>query len=100
MAGSPKIGNPTASVLSYVSTILYLGPKRVFVYSNDHPPAHVHVSSAGSMAKFELNCEGGPVVCVSSRGYSDPEITGIRKELETLLRTLCIFWKDNYGDYT
>jgi len=83
-----------------MATITRLGSKRVFVYSNDHPPAHVHVADSGCTAKFELNCTSGPVVCVSSRGYSESEVNWIRKELEGLLPTLCGYWKDHYGNYT
>lgn len=87
--------------LSYMSTIINLNGKRYFTYSNDHPPAHVHVSSNGNKAKFELNCCHGPVVCVKARtkGYSDTELTAIRKEVEGMLGTCCQHWKDNHGEF-
>jgi len=35
-------------------TLFWVGPYRVTVYVNDHPPAHVHAIGSGGSAKFEL----------------------------------------------
>lgn len=83
-----------------MATITYLNGKRVFTYSNEHVPAHAHVSSNGFLAKFELNCYSGPVECVKSRGYSDPELNEIRRELAGVLRLCCDHWRNTYGAFT
>ena len=44
-----------------VATVLRYGKTRVVVYSNDHPPAHVHAVGPGGRARFVLNCPDGPV---------------------------------------
>lgn len=73
-----------------------LNGRRVFWYSNEHDPAHVHVESGGCEAKFELNCPDGPVECVKI--YKPPmpshEVRKIEKELEPRIAELCQSWKD------
>lgn len=83
-----------------MGTIIALNGRRYFTYSNDHPPAHVHVSSASGKAKFELNCPTGPVQCVTAqRGYGDPELNAIARQITQMLDVCCKHWKDHHGDY-
>jgi hypothetical protein len=63
-------------------------------------PAHVHVSSGSCVAKFELNCYQGPIVCVKVRGFAEHEVNTIRKELTAILRDLCDYWRDTHGSFT
>lgn len=47
----------TASALTSVAimpTVLRIGPYRVIIFTNDHPPAHVHVARDGRMVKVGL----------------------------------------------
>lgn len=83
-----------------MSTITWLGSKRVFVYSNDHAPAHVHVTAGSCKAKFELNCPGGPIVCVQVKGFAEHEVSKIKRELAEILQRLCEHWRANYGSFT
>jgi hypothetical protein len=47
---------------STMTTVLRLNNIRVVIYTNDHPPAHVHaVRGNKARAKFVLNCPHGPV---------------------------------------
>lgn len=83
-----------------MATITTLNGKRYFTYSNEHAPAHVHVSTTKGKAKFELNCPRGPIECVTAqRGLSDPELNAINKEISSMLGMCCKHWKDNHGDY-
>jgi hypothetical protein len=41
-------------------TIKRIDGLRVMIYSNDHPPPHVHVIGADREAVFELHCPAGP----------------------------------------
>lgn len=85
---------------SYMATIINLNGRRYYTYSNDHPPAHVHVSTASGRAKFVINCPGGPVRCVkSARGFSDPELNAIKKEIAEMLSKCCQHWKDHHGAF-
>jgi hypothetical protein len=93
--------NPSGWVLSYMGTITRLNGRRYFTYSNDHPPAHVHVSNTNGKAKFELNCPTGPVRCVkAARNFSDRELNEIVKEVEGMLDACCQHWGVNHGAYT
>ena len=86
--------------LSYMGTITRLNGRRYFTYSNDHPPAHVHVSNANGKAKFELNCTAGPVRCVkAARRLSDQELLEMAREIEAMLAKCCQHWSLNHGAY-
>jgi len=51
-------------------TVLTIGNTRVVIYTNDHPPPHVHaVRRDGALAKPELNCPAGPVTLVEQSGF-------------------------------
>jgi len=65
---------------------------RVFIYSNDHDPAHVHVQKAENEAKFLLNCPKGPVTLASNRRFTRAEITMIEAELNSLVKEFCAEW--------
>jgi hypothetical protein len=83
-----------------MGTITRMNGRRYFTYSNDHPPAHVHVSCASGKAKFLLNCTTGPVECAkATRKFSDPELNEIIKEIEAMLTQCCAHWKANHGPY-
>lgn len=80
-------------------TILRLNGWRVHFYSNDHRPAHVHVSDANKECVFVLNCEEGPVVLHKNYGCSLVEVNWIETELTANLPNLCQQWRDFHGDY-
>jgi len=57
-------------------TALWVGPYRFFFYSNEgNEPPHVHVESAGKVAKVWLT----PVAVADSDGYSPREMNKIRE---------------------
>jgi hypothetical protein len=86
--------------LSYMATLRSLNGRRYFTYSNDHVPAHIHVSTASGKAKFELSCPSGPCKCVlAQRGLSDPELNSIRKEIDAMLSDCCLHWRTHHGPY-
>lgn len=70
---------------------------RVFVYPNDHVPAHVHVFGGGCEALFNLNCPAGPVELRENYGFSRRAIGGIRKALDDVVPLLCREWRKIHG---
>jgi hypothetical protein len=46
---------------------------RISVYSNDHPPPHVHVRKGDKVAKVTLS----PVQILSNRGFMESELREI-----------------------
>jgi len=70
-------------------------PYRFFFYSNESgEPAHVHVSRAGSAAKFWI----GPVSLASNGGFAAHELVKIKKliqENETIIRKA---WNDHFAE--
>lgn len=67
-------------------TVLRVGPHRFFFYSNEgHEPAHIHVETAGRVAKFWLN----PVELANFKGYNSSELNQL-SELVTENKSLFI----------
>jgi hypothetical protein len=71
---------------------------RIVVYSNDHPPAHVHALAAGREARFVLNCPDGPVELWDHVGpWKLAELNEIGGEIAERLAECCRTWKDIHG---
>jgi len=79
-------------------TVLRLGKVRVVIYSNDHPPPHVHaVKGDTARAKFNLNCPGGPVELVEQEGFKLTEIRQIGAAIAEDLTAICVKWSEIHG---
>ena len=78
-------------------TIPRLGGLRGVVYPNDHRPAHVHVIGSDKEAVFRLNCPVGPVELRENYGFSQSEVTAVRRELAGCLAALCKAWEQIHG---
>jgi hypothetical protein len=73
-----------------VPTVLTIRNIRVAIYSNDHPPPHVHaIRRGGALAKLQLNCPDGPVTLVGQTGFRAAEIAGIGMAVASVLPTMC-----------
>ena len=70
---------------------------RVFIPSNDHRPAHVHVVKAGDEAVFTLNCPGGPVSLRENYGFTAAQLGAIERELSPIVNALCARWEQIHG---
>jgi hypothetical protein len=71
------------------------GPYRFFIWSNElSEPAHVHVESGDSHAKFWLE----PVSLADSDGYNPREIARIHRLVEANRLDLRERWRDYFGD--
>lgn len=85
-----------------MSTVYRFDGLRVVMYSNDHPPAHVHVMGDGREVIFDLNCPDGPpeVRRVSRRDdLRSAEANRIRSALIGRLAQLCAKWRAIHGDH-
>lgn len=71
---------------------------RVFIPTNDHRPAHVHVAKAGNEAVFILHCPQGPVALRENYGFKPGEISAIERELNTIVEVLCPEWEIIHGE--
>lgn len=79
-------------------TVLRLGNIRVVIYSNDHPPPHVHaVKGDTARAKFNLNCPDGPVELVEQEGFKLAEIRHIGMAVAEELTAICRKWSEIHG---
>lgn len=71
---------------------------RVAVYSNDHPPAHVHVVGKGGDARFRLNCPDGPVELWDYHGdWTYAHIAELGREIADRLGACCERWREIHG---
>jgi hypothetical protein len=81
-----------------MATVLTLRNIRVVIYSNDHPPPHVHaIKRDGARAKFELNCPDGPVTLVEHIGFRSAEIVGVGTAVAANLANICAQWRVIHG---
>jgi hypothetical protein len=71
---------------------------RVFIYTNDHTPAHVHVTCAGKEAVFNLTCNHEDERKLrENKGFSRKEVNEIYAELITVMDELCASWREIHG---
>jgi len=79
-------------------TVLTLRNVRIVIYSNDHPPPHVHaIRAGGARAKFELNCPHGPVTLLDQDGFRRVDIVEIGAAVAAALPALCTKWREIHG---
>ena len=62
---------------------------RVVIYPKDHRPLHVHVVDGERSARFELLCDLGEVVLMSTVGFSHSEVSRVAIELQAKIGILC-----------
>lgn len=62
----------------------------VVIFPNDHPPAHVHVSSSENTARVQLE----PVKLMDSYGYTTREQRAIMKLVEDNLEACLAKWDE------
>ena len=72
---------------------------RVFIWSNDHRPAHVEVVKAEKLAVFILNCPQGPVSLREKYGFTSAQIGKIERELNPMVADLCAEWEIVHGKH-
>lgn len=79
-------------------TVLTLRSIRMAIYSNDHPPPHVHaIGRGGALAKFALNCPDGPVMLLEQFGFRAPEIAEIGAAVAAELPAIGRQWRPIHG---
>ena len=79
-------------------TVLTLRNIRVVIFTNDHPPPHVHAIKANlAAARFKLNCPGGPVELCDHEGFRRSELNEIAALVAEYLDLVCIKWREIHG---
>ena len=79
-------------------TILTLRKIRIAIYTNDHPPPHVHALKGNDAeARFKLNCSSGPVELWDFEGFKLAELNELGKLIDANLETVCAKWRDIHG---
>jgi hypothetical protein len=69
------------------------------IFTNDHRPAHVHVSEGPRQAVFELNCPSGPIHLRENYEFSLPDVNRLARLLQTQVAPLCAAWRAIHGDF-
>jgi hypothetical protein len=70
----------------------------VSVYSNDHPPPHVHVRGKGKEARFKLNRPEGPVELWDHKGdWKLSQLQEAGEEIAARLAACCDMWRKIHG---
>jgi len=81
-----------------VPTVLTVRNIRVAIYSNDHPPPHVHaIRRDGARATFGLNCPDGPVILLEQAGFRAADIAEVGRAVAAALPAICARWRAIHG---
>ncbi|WP_408253408.1 DUF4160 domain-containing protein [Paraburkholderia caledonica] len=80
-------------------TVIRYEGLRISIYTNDHPPPHVHVLGPNREAIFELNCPDGPVSLRESYNFSSRELQEVADLLTRGIPDLCKKWGEIHGDH-
>jgi len=79
-------------------TVLKLRNIRVAVYTNDHPPPHVHALTGNEAeARFVLNCLDGPPELWDYEGFKLAELNEIGALIAANLEFVCAKWREYHG---
>ena len=80
-----------------MALVFRIGALRVVVFTNDHPPPHVHVVGPDRTAKFALNAPDGPVALVEHIGFRIAELNTIAAEIARHYDACCAKWRTIHG---
>lgn len=70
----------------------------VVVYSNDHPPPHVHARGKDKDARFILACPEGPVELWDYAGkWTRQQLQSLGEEIAEKLTECCEKWEEIHG---
>lgn len=79
-------------------TVLTIRNIRVVIYTNDHPPPHVHaIKGNQAEARFKLNCPDGPVELWDHEGFRLSELNEIKAAITDNLADICLKWREIHG---
>lgn len=79
-------------------TIDRFGGNRVFFYSNEHLPAHVHIENGNGQAAFLLNCPDGPATLRDEPfGISESDANKLCKTVSESVAAYCDKWRQYFG---
>ena len=79
-------------------TVLTIRDIRIVIYSNDHPPPHVHaIRRDGAWARLRLNCPAGPVELMDQEGFRGAAIAALMHGVGARLPAICAKWRDIHG---
>ncbi|EGF93210.1 hypothetical protein ABI_16500 [Asticcacaulis biprosthecium C19] len=79
-------------------TVLTIRNIRVAIYTNDHPPPHVHALKGNQAeARFKLNCPEGPVELWDHEGFRLSELNEISAAITDHLGDICRKWREIHG---
>jgi hypothetical protein len=81
-----------------VPTILRFRSFRIVIYTDDHPPPHVHAVGPDGKAIFLLNCPTGPVLLREETYLTQAQVKALANFLSEHLELLCKAWEDIHGD--
>lgn len=71
---------------------------RVFFYSNEHKPAHVHIVNGDGQAAILLNCPDGPATLRDEPyGISASDANKLCRDVSESVSTYCKKWNQYFG---
>jgi hypothetical protein len=87
-------------VISLIAEGLPLsGGVKLYVYSNDHPPPHVHIKlSSHPDDKIRINLETGEYMDDAPRGLARKRLKGIQTAVRENHDVLASWWEKHHGD--
>jgi hypothetical protein len=71
---------------------------RIVIYSNDHPPAHVHAIGPECDARIALGEEGEHPRLMTNDGLTRAELEEVLTEIGEQVDVLRLRWREIHGD--
>ena len=71
---------------------------RIVIYSNDHPPAHVHAIGPECEARIALGRVGEHPRLMTNDGLTRVELEEILTEIGDQIEVLRLRWREIHGD--
>jgi hypothetical protein len=70
----------------------------VFIFYDDHPPPHVHVTGPDGEVVFMLNCPNGPLeIREQTRKLTDSIVRKLARAITPEIQRLCAMWRTIHG---
>lgn len=81
-----------------VPTVLTVRNIRVVIFTNDHPPPHVHALKGDARAKFDLGLPDGDVRLVENDGFRLAEVRELGAAIALARDAIAKRWSEIHGE--
>jgi hypothetical protein len=85
-------------VITFVPTVLKVRNIRIVIFTNDHPPPHVHALRGDARARFDLGLPDGDVRLVENEGFRLAEVRELGAAIARDRDAIAKRWSEIHGE--